>query len=79
MGLCSSSPDIFQEKMNVLLDGLDTVRVYIDDILHITKGSWELSGEKCYCPIWTLMLRSKYTLMHAKHKLVLSYDPKTEH
>jgi hypothetical protein len=40
MGLCNS-PDIFQEKMNDLLDGLDTARVYIDDILHVTKGSWE--------------------------------------
>ena len=40
MGLCNS-PDIFQEKMADLLDGLDTVRVYIDDILHVTKGSWE--------------------------------------
>jgi hypothetical protein len=37
MGLCNS-PDIFQEKMNDLLDGLDTVQVYIDDILHVTKG-----------------------------------------
>jgi hypothetical protein len=40
MGLCNS-PDIFQEKMNDLLDGLDTVRVYIDDTLHVTKGLWE--------------------------------------
>jgi transposase InsO family protein len=40
MGLCNS-PDIFQEKMNDLLDGLDTVRVYIDDILHVTKGTWQ--------------------------------------
>jgi hypothetical protein len=40
MGLCNS-PDIFQEKMNDLLDGLDTARVCIDDILHVTKGSWE--------------------------------------
>jgi hypothetical protein len=40
MGLCNS-PDIFQEKMNDLLDGLDTVRVYIGGILHVTKGSWE--------------------------------------
>ena len=38
MGLCNS-PDIFQEKMSELLTGLDTVRVYIDDILHVTKGS----------------------------------------
>jgi hypothetical protein len=27
--------------MNDLLDGLETVRVYIDDILHVTKGTWE--------------------------------------
>jgi hypothetical protein len=40
MGSCNG-PDIFQEKMNDLLNGLDTVRVCIDDILHITKGSWE--------------------------------------
>jgi hypothetical protein len=47
MGLCNSL-DIFQEKMNDLLDGLDTVRVYIDDILHVTKGTWEdhLTGLK---------------------------------
>jgi hypothetical protein len=41
MGLCNS-PDIFQEKMNDLLDhGLETVRVDINDILHVTKGTWE--------------------------------------
>jgi hypothetical protein len=40
MGSCDS-PDIFQEKMNDLLDGLDTARVHIDDILHVTEGSWE--------------------------------------
>ena len=40
MGLCNS-PDIFQEKMSELLTGLDTVRVYIDDILHVTKGSFD--------------------------------------
>ena len=45
MGLCNS-PDIFQEKMSELLAGLDTVRVYIDDILHITKGSFEDHLEK---------------------------------
>ena len=39
MGLCNS-PDIFQEKMYELFIGLDTVRVYIDDLLHVTKGSW---------------------------------------
>ena len=45
MGLCNS-PDIFQEKMSELLAGLDTVRVYIDDILHVTKGSFEDHLEK---------------------------------
>jgi hypothetical protein len=34
--------------MNDLLDGLDTVGVYIDDILQLTKSSWEdhLEGRK---------------------------------
>ena len=35
-----NSPNIFQEKMSELFVGLDTVRVYIDEILHVTKGSW---------------------------------------
>ena len=39
MGLCNS-PDIFKEKMSELFIGLDTVRVYIDALLHVTKGSW---------------------------------------
>ena len=40
MGLCNS-PDIFQEKMNELFAGFDYVRAYIDDLLIITKGSFE--------------------------------------
>ena len=39
MGLCNS-PDIFQENMSELLVGIDTVRVYIGDLLHVTKVSW---------------------------------------
>ena len=39
MGLCNS-PDIFQDKMSELFVSLDTVRVYIDEILHVLKGSW---------------------------------------
>ena len=39
MGLCNS-PDISQEKMSELFVGLDTVCVYIDELLHVTKGSW---------------------------------------
>lgn len=37
MGLCNS-PDIFQEKMNDLMEGLEFARVYLDDILVISKG-----------------------------------------
>ena len=39
MGLCNS-PDIFQEKMSTLMQDLEYVRAYIDDLLVITKGSW---------------------------------------
>ena len=41
------SLDIFQKEMNDLLDDLDTVRVYIDDILHVTKGTWEDHTPQC--------------------------------
>ena len=40
MGLCNS-PDIFQEKMSELFFDLEFVRCYIDDLLVITKGSFE--------------------------------------
>ena len=40
MGLCNS-PDIFQEKMSNLMQGLDYVRTYIDDLLVLTKGTYE--------------------------------------
>ena len=36
MGLCNS-PDIFQEKMNKLFNGLYYVRTYIDDLLIISN------------------------------------------
>ena len=39
MGLCNS-PDIFQEKMSEIFVGLDTVRVNIDYLFHVTKVSW---------------------------------------
>ena len=45
MGLCNS-PDIFQEKMNELFDGLDFVRAYIDDLLCLTKGDFSDHLEK---------------------------------
>jgi hypothetical protein len=40
MGLCNS-PDIFQEKMSTLMQDLEYVRAYIDDLLIITHGSFE--------------------------------------
>ena len=36
MGVCNS-PDIFQEKIYKLFDGLDMVRAYIDNVLVTTK------------------------------------------
>ena len=45
MGLCNS-PDIFQEKMNDLFEGLEYVRAYIDDLLIMTNGTWEDHLEK---------------------------------
>ena len=45
MGLCNS-PDIFQEKMSELFDGLEFVRTYIDDLLCLTKGTFEDHLEK---------------------------------
>ena len=40
MGL-ASAPDIFQEKMSELMAGLDFARVYIDDLLIISTGTFE--------------------------------------
>ena len=45
MGLCNS-PDIFQEKMSELFDGLEFVRTYIDDLLCLTKGTFDDHLEK---------------------------------
>jgi transposase InsO family protein len=40
MGLCNS-PDIFQEKMSELMFGLEFARAYIDDLLIVSKDSFE--------------------------------------
>ena len=40
MGLCNS-PDIFQEKMGDLMQDLEMVRAYLDDLLIISKQSFE--------------------------------------
>ncbi len=46
-GLCNS-PDIFQEKMGELFEGFDEVRAYIDDVLLVTKGTYEEHLEKLH-------------------------------
>ena len=45
MGLCNS-PDIFQEKMSELMEGLSFVGTYINDLLCLTKGTFEDHLEK---------------------------------
>ena len=35
------APDIFQDQMNSMMDGLEFVRVYLDNFLIITSGSLE--------------------------------------
>ena len=45
MGLCNS-PDIFQEKMSELMTDLEFVRTYIDDLLCLTKGTFDDHLEK---------------------------------
>ena len=39
MGLCNSR-NIFQEKMSEIFVGLDTIHVYINDLLYVKKVSW---------------------------------------
>ena len=34
------SPDIFQERMSDLFQGMEFVRAYLDDLLLLTKGDW---------------------------------------
>ena len=36
----SNSPDIFQQKMNDLFHGFDSICAYIYDLLILTKGDW---------------------------------------
>ena len=40
MGL-ANSPDIFQEKMSTLMDGLEFVRAYIDNLLILSMLHWQ--------------------------------------
>ena len=40
MGI-SNAPDIFQERMSTLMAALEFVRVYLDDLLVITRSDWD--------------------------------------
>jgi len=40
MGLCNST-DIFQEKMSSLMENIEFVHAYINDLLIITNGTYE--------------------------------------
>src|SRR5437868_7999613 len=41
MGLCNS-PNIFQEKMSELMSRLEFARAYLDNLLLITKGNFDI-------------------------------------
>ena len=45
MGLCDS-PNIFQEKMSELMADLQFVRAHINDLLCLTKGTFDDHLEK---------------------------------
>ena len=40
MGVCNN-PDVFEEKMNKVFNGLEYSRVYIDDLLIISNRNFE--------------------------------------
>jgi hypothetical protein len=40
MGLCNS-PNVFQEKVSILMEGLEFICTYIDDLLVLSKGSFK--------------------------------------
>ena len=44
MGLCYA-PDIFQEKMGDLMAGLEFPRAYLDDLLIVTQGDYNMHLE----------------------------------
>ena len=45
MGI-AGAPDVFQEKMSELMGGLKFFRTYLDDLLTITKGTFDDNLEK---------------------------------
>ena len=37
----AGSPDIFQEKMLGLMESLEFIRTYLDDLIMLTKGTYD--------------------------------------
>ena len=42
----ANSTDTFQQKINDLFRGFEFIRVYIDDVLILTKGGWTYHVQK---------------------------------
>jgi hypothetical protein len=53
MGI-AGSPDIFQEKMSELMESLEFIRAYLDDLLCISKLSLEDPLDKLEVVFWQL-------------------------
>ncbi len=53
MGI-AGSPDIFKEKMLELMESLEFVRAYLDDLLCISKLSLENHLDKLQMVLWHL-------------------------
>ncbi len=51
MGI-AGSPDIFQEKMSELVESVEFVRAYLDDLLCISKLSLEDHLDKLEVVLW---------------------------
>ena len=67
MGLCNS-PDIFQEKMSELMEGLEFVRTYTADLLCLTKGSYNDHLEKLDC-VFTCLTQAELKVNAKKSSL----------
>jgi hypothetical protein len=60
MGLCKG-PDIFQEKMSELMFGLKFARTYLNDLLVVSKDTFEshvIHLEEVF-PLWRLLKNSE--------------------
>ena len=89
MGVCIG-PDIFQEKMSSLMDDLEFFRVYLEDFLVVTSGSFEdhlakveevvkrlhSGGLKCEIDNWKFELQKVEYLGYIITREGIKPDPK---